>query len=539
MGTDLEPALKVLAERPMRMDVSQTTETPPLGAARPSPPSNGLSCVVVGALPDATAELLLAQGATELLITATPESEALAADRRVRSFAADGRPSVDAVNRALAEASGELIAILDASNLSGQTLVESVAALADSPQAGFVHDAPAREGALLIACLTGNWPSVSVITIRASLVNAFWPLPPAASDPLRWILVHCLGAVEGVAMPHPADAPAAPPDDPELRRRLVQQLDLEQLELDSLIAIGDSLAAARPREVSEYEAARRDTLMVGATTAAQRGDDDAAARLLGVAHCVDPHHAGLAEKLQMLAQRLRMRSKMPPEEDHLSSRALWEQRQAKRGELWFGDPRHETLREDYPLDESSIVFDVGGFKGEWAAAVYARFSCHVELFEPVSRFADALDWRFMHNPKITVHRAAFGDADASAVIHVRDDVSSTQLAASSSEPETIRVIDIARHLETEGAGRVDLLKLNIEGDEYRVLERLLDSGAIARVKFLLVQFHDHVPDAGARTEAIQTRLQATHELMWRYPFIWESWRLLGDPDGTAGSAEPR
>ena len=37
---------------------------------------------------------------------------------------------------------------------------------------------------------------------------------------------------------------------------------------------------------------------------------------------------------------------------------------------WFSDKGDETLRLDYPkLNEESIVFDLGGFKGDFAQAI--------------------------------------------------------------------------------------------------------------------------------------------------------------------------
>ena len=47
---------------------------------------------------------------------------------------------------------------------------------------------------------------------------------------------------------------------------------------------------------------------------------------------------------------------------------------------WFRDKGDETLRLDYPLTQESIVFDLGGYHGDFAAAVYERYGCKVYLF---------------------------------------------------------------------------------------------------------------------------------------------------------------
>jgi FkbM family methyltransferase len=207
---------------------------------------------------------------------------------------------------------------------------------------------------------------------------------------------------------------------------------------------------------------------------------------------------------------------------YLSPDARWSERSKPRVEAWFSDPRHETLREDYPLNSDSVVFDVGGFKGDWATAIFSRFTCRVEVFEAVPEFAAKLDRKFAPNPKISVHPVALGAADGSAVIHMQGDISSTRFTPSQSSETPVTVRDVASFVNVEADG-VDLLKLNIEGDEYALLERLLDAGLMTNIRYLLVQFHDHVPDVERRLARIEAGLEETHQLMWRFPFIWESW----------------
>ena len=77
----------------------------------------------------------------------------------------------------------------------------------------------------------------------------------------------------------------------------------------------------------------------------------------------------------------------------------------------------------------------------------------------------------------------------------------------------------------QSISRIDLMKINIEGGEYDLLEHLIDSGVIGAIADVQVQFHDFVPHAEKRMEEIQRRLSETHELTWQYKFIWENWKL--------------
>ncbi len=197
--------------------------------------------------------------------------------------------------------------------------------------------------------------------------------------------------------------------------------------------------------------------------------------------------------------------------------------QEARTRPWFRDRGDATLRLDYDLDESSLVFDVGGFEGQWASDIFGRFACRVRIFEPVPEFADRIAARFRKNPRITLHRVALAGTSGRATLRVAGDESSVHRAGG--DRREIELVRAADFFAREGIGRVDLMKINIEGGEYDLLDHLLDSGLVRRIGNLQVQFHDFVPDAESRMAAIQGRLRASHDLTWQYPFVWENWVL--------------
>jgi FkbM family methyltransferase len=189
---------------------------------------------------------------------------------------------------------------------------------------------------------------------------------------------------------------------------------------------------------------------------------------------------------------------------------------------WFDAKGDTTLRLDYPLDADSIVFDVGGYKGDFAAAVHSRYGCQVHIFEPLQRYYDECVERFAGNPKIVCHRYGLGAADTMLDISENADASSFVAGrpGDSTKCEIRSVADVTAAL---GISRIDLLKLNIEGGEFEVLPALLDAVIMERVRFVQVQFHNFVPDAVDRRAEIRRRLGATHDEMWNFEFVWESW----------------
>jgi hypothetical protein len=73
---------------------------------------------------------------------------------------------------------------------------------------------------------------------------------------------------------------------------------------------------------------------------------------------------------------------------------------------------------------------------------------------------------------------------------------------------------------------VDLMKINIEGGEYELLEHLIARGLTKRIRNIQVQFHEDVmAGAAGRMERIQSRLAETHHLTYQERFVWENWEL--------------
>lgn len=208
-----------------------------------------------------------------------------------------------------------------------------------------------------------------------------------------------------------------------------------------------------------------------------------------------------------------------------------EERRVRPWHLAEGDT---TLRVEYELDESSVVFDLGGYQGQWASDVFARYCCTVHVFEPVARFHADIARRFRRNPRIHVYPFGLADRDARVTLALAQDGSSIFRAGP--ETEEVQLVRAATFLEDEGFTAIDLMKVNIEGGEYDLLEHLLDSGWLPRIRDLQVQFHDCVPGARERMRRIQERLALTHEPSYRYEFVWENWRRMAS-GGVPGSSQ--
>ncbi len=197
---------------------------------------------------------------------------------------------------------------------------------------------------------------------------------------------------------------------------------------------------------------------------------------------------------------------------------------------WYELDGDHNLRVEYDLGPDSVVYDVGGYEGDWAAEISSRYSSKIYVFEPVSKFVKLLQKRFGKNPGITILPVGLGGRNEEMSISVIEESSSVyrdqgNFQKKASEKEVIKLRAINEMMQELHTPNIDLMKINIEGGEYDLLECLIEKGLVKNIKNLQIQFHDFVPDAEERMKRIKSLLSLTHKLTYEYVFVWENWEL--------------
>jgi FkbM family methyltransferase len=145
---------------------------------------------------------------------------------------------------------------------------------------------------------------------------------------------------------------------------------------------------------------------------------------------------------------------------------------------WFADAGDETLRLNYPeLTRESVVFDLGGYLGDFAAEINVRYGCKIYIFEPHPYYYSECLKRFSSDKNITVLN--YGLADSNGELFLSDH----QDGSSFVNPNHIRengikcilrdFIDVIDELDVP---KIDLMKINIEGGEFPLLEHIIAFG---------------------------------------------------------------
>lgn len=184
----------------------------------------------------------------------------------------------------------------------------------------------------------------------------------------------------------------------------------------------------------------------------------------------------------------------------------------------------ERKRLDYDeLTSSSVVFDVGGYKGQWTSSIQNKYQCNVYIFEPVKSFYDSIEIKFKDNLKINVFNFGLYDKNAIVPMIIKKDSSSIMNAEISNVNVTIRdVFEVFEELKIDNVG---LMKINIEGSEYDLMKRILDTGLNKKIVNFQIQFHSNVHDYVALRNEIRNRLKETHIETYNREMVWENWKI--------------
>jgi FkbM family methyltransferase len=156
------------------------------------------------------------------------------------------------------------------------------------------------------------------------------------------------------------------------------------------------------------------------------------------------------------------------------------------------------------ISAQSIVYSAGiGEDISFDLGLIERFGVTVHAFDPTPR---SLEWlRTQVLPKgFVVHNYGIAARDGCLTFYPPKNPAHVSLSVvareSSTTPLSLPVRELAGIMRELGHSSIDLLKMDIEGSEYGVLEDLV--GRALPVKQLLVEFHHRFPGIGAdRTQA--------------------------------------
>lgn len=200
---------------------------------------------------------------------------------------------------------------------------------------------------------------------------------------------------------------------------------------------------------------------------------------------------------------------------------------------FFAADHARDLLHAHDLDAGSVVLDIGGYDGEWAEKVHRKYGCQLHIFEVLPGLHKKIRERFDGVSDVTLHPWGLLDRETRETVYVRGP--GTTIYPDSPDRNApmdsreVRMRDVSEVLSELGHDEFDLVKINIEGGEYSLLPRLIDTGDHRRCRQLMIQYHEWIPGAYWQRWKITRALRKTHRRVWSYPFIWEKWERREAP----------
>lgn len=188
----------------------------------------------------------------------------------------------------------------------------------------------------------------------------------------------------------------------------------------------------------------------------------------------------------------------------------------------------EDLRYNYSLNQDSIVFDLGGYHGLFSKQIYNRYKCNIHTFEPIDYLYEICHQELKDLDKVKLYRKVLGDKNDTVNFYVAGDASSIYMAWGQVKNENsyAEMVPIDSYMADENIHEVDLLKMNIEGAEYYLLEYMIYKGILTKFKNIQIQFHENsVDNWRERYNKITDALSLTHFLTYKFEFKFENWQI--------------
>jgi FkbM family methyltransferase len=192
--------------------------------------------------------------------------------------------------------------------------------------------------------------------------------------------------------------------------------------------------------------------------------------------------------------------------------------------LWAKDNGNFTHSINYNIDENSVVIDLGGYRGLWADVIIDKYNPYIVLVEPIPEFYEFLKNKFKDNSKVTVLNYGISDTLKKGELFLNGDGTSKYNVNDKSI--SVDFIDIEHLLKIINRDKIDLMQINIEGEEFNLLNNMINTGSVLKFKNIQIQFHTFVEDAMNRRIILQNRLSENNFIkLYDYPFVFEGWSL--------------
>ncbi|MSR32352.1 MAG: hypothetical protein EXR99_12705 [Gemmataceae bacterium] len=100
-------------------------------------------------------------------------------------------------------------------------------------------------------------------------------------------------------------------------------------------------------------------------------------------------------------------------------------RHAERVKKWQENDSDIKFRTNYPgLTPQSILLDLGGFHGEFALFMNAKYGCECHVFEVIPELCERIQKDITNRPRISLHPFGLAGKDSTETLYLANEGSS-------------------------------------------------------------------------------------------------------------------
>ena len=175
-------------------------------------------------------------------------------------------------------------------------------------------------------------------------------------------------------------------------------------------------------------------------------------------------------------------------------------------EEFFIDKVYDNL----DLDNCKTVLDIGANVGLWTKYILNRNAKKVFCFEPNKKALDHLKYGLRNDKNATVIEKAVYKENATLKFYINEDnsLTSSVLPESGHSPSyDVDAISLESAINLTGEDKIDLVKIDIEGAEFDIIENL-PQHVFDRIDSFLIEYHDFYFNEGmAKVDALEKQLE--------------------------------
>lgn len=173
------------------------------------------------------------------------------------------------------------------------------------------------------------------------------------------------------------------------------------------------------------------------------------------------------------------------------------------------------------LNANSVVVDIGlGEDISFSEALIAVYGCFVHGFDPTPKSVAYVEGRNI--PSFQMHKLGVGDSNRTTSFYLPNNpehvsgsiVSFNHVGASKLEVDLLDIDGVFACIDVD---RIDLLKVDIEGAEYELINSAAFQQNASRIRILCIEFHHRWNEVGSKStiEAVATLRKLGFECVWR------------------------